>query len=298
LLGKSSSVDAEKAMISKLKSECGAMFTNKMEGMFKDIELSRDFVVSFKESKEAEKLKEIDMDVYILTTGYWPTYSPIDVKLPQELGDFQEVFKKFYLSKYSGRRLMWQNSLGHCTLKAWFPKGKKELSVSLFQTIVLMLFNTNDKLSYTEIKEQAGIEDGELKRTLLSLCVGKIRVLSKKESKSKEIDNTDIFEVNHSFTAKLFRLKINSIQMKETKEEQTKVQEGVFQDRQYQVDAAIVRIMKTRKTLPHNLLISELYQQLKFPVKPIDLKKRIESLIEREYLERTPDDSTVYNYKA
>jgi hypothetical protein len=45
----------------------------------------------------------------------------------------QDIFKEFYLSKYSGRRLMWQNSLGHCVLKADFPKGKKELAVSLFQ---------------------------------------------------------------------------------------------------------------------------------------------------------------------
>ena len=45
----------------------------------------------------------------------------------------QDIFKEFYLSKYSGRRLMWQNSLGHCVLKAEFPKGKKELAVSLFQ---------------------------------------------------------------------------------------------------------------------------------------------------------------------
>lgn len=45
----------------------------------------------------------------------------------------QDIFKEFYLSKYSGRRLMWQNSLGHCVLKAEYPKGKKELAVSLFQ---------------------------------------------------------------------------------------------------------------------------------------------------------------------
>jgi hypothetical protein len=35
LLGKSASIDAEKSMISKLKTECGSQFTNKLEGMFK-----------------------------------------------------------------------------------------------------------------------------------------------------------------------------------------------------------------------------------------------------------------------
>lgn len=82
------------------------------------------------------------------------------------------------------------------------------------------------------------------------------------------------------------------------KEEQTKTQETVFQDRIYQVDAAIVRIMKTRKTLTHQLLLSELFQQLKFPCKPADLKKRIETLIERDYLERDKDDPNIYKYKA
>ena len=37
-------------MITKLKQECGAQFTNKLEGMFKDIDLSRDIMVSLKQS--------------------------------------------------------------------------------------------------------------------------------------------------------------------------------------------------------------------------------------------------------
>lgn len=57
-------------------------------------------------------------------------------------------------------------------------------------------------------------------------------------------------------------MQVNSIQMKETVEENTATTERVFQDRQYQIDAAIVRIMKTRKTLSHPLLISELYKQV------------------------------------
>ncbi|KAE8708845.1 Cullin-4 [Hibiscus syriacus] len=298
LLGKSASIDAEKSMISKLKTECGSQFTNKLEGMFKDIELSKEINESFKQSSQARsKLPSgIEMSVHVLTTGYWPTYPPMDVRLPHELNVYQDIFKDFYLSKYSGRRLMWQNSLGHCVLKADFPKGKKELSVSLFQAI-LMLFNDALKLSFQDIKDSTGIEDKELRRTLQSLACGKVRVLQK-FPKGKDVEDDDSFVFNEGFTAPLYRLKVNAIQMKETVEEHTSTTERVFQDRQYQVDAAIVRIMKTRKVLSHTLLITELFQQLKFPIKPADLKKRIESLIDREYLERDKNNPQIYNYLA
>ncbi|PKU72713.1 cullin-4 [Dendrobium catenatum] len=299
LLGKSASIDAEKSMISKLKTECGSQFTNKLEGMFKDIELSKEINDSFKQSSQARtKLPSgIELSVHVLTTGYWPTYPPMDVRLPHELNVYQDIFKEFYLSKYSGRRLMWQNSLGHCVLKAEFPKGKKELAVSLFQTVVLMLFNDTQKLSFQDIKDSTGIEDKELRRTLQSLACGKVRVLQK-IPKGREVEDEDSFVFNDEFNAPLYRIKVNAIQMKETVEENTSTTERVFQDRQYQVDAAIVRIMKTRKVLSHTLLITELFQQLKFPIKPVDLKKRIESLIDREYLERDKNNPQIYNYLA
>ncbi|XP_059317802.1 cullin-4 [Lycium ferocissimum] len=299
LLGKSASIDAEKSMISKLKTECGSQFTNKLEGMFKDIELSKEINESFKQSSQARKKLPtgIEMSVHVLTTGYWPTYPPMDVRLPHELNVYQDIFKEFYLSKYHGRRLMWQNSLGHCVVKAEFPKGKKELAVSLFQTVVLMLFNDAEKLSFQDMREATRIEDKELRRTLQSLACGKVRVLQK-IPKGRDVEDDDTFVFNDQFTTPLYRIKVNAIQMKETVEENTSTTERVFQDRQYQVDAAIVRIMKTRKVLSHTLLITELFQQLKFPVKPADLKKRIESLIEREYLERDKNNPQVYNYLA
>ncbi|XP_074269581.1 cullin-4-like [Silene latifolia] len=299
LLGKSASIDAEKSMISKLKTECGSQFTNKLEGMFKDIELSKEINESFRQSSQARtKLPSgIEMSVHVLTTGYWPTYLPMNVRLPRELNVYQEIFKEFYLSKYNGRRLMWQNSLGHCVLKVDFPKGKKELAVSLFQAVVLMLFNDAETLSFQDIKDATGIEDKELRRTLQSLACGKVRVLLK-EPKGRDVEDHDSFVFHEGFTAPLYRIKVNAIQMKETVEENTSTTERVFQDRQYQVDAAIVRIMKTRKVLSHTLLITELFQQLKFPVKPADLKKRIESLIDREYLERDKNNPQIYNYLA
>ncbi|XP_033003618.1 cullin-4A [Lacerta agilis] len=298
LVGKSASVDAEKSMLSKLKHECGAAFTSKLEGMFKDMELSKDVMVQFKQYIQNQKDPgNIDLTVNILTMGYWPTYTPMDVLLPPEMVKLQEVFKTFYLGKHSGRKLQWQTSLGHAVLKAEFKEGKKEFQVSLFQTLVLLMFNEGDEFSFEETKMATGIEDSELKRTLQSLACGKARVLNK-SPRGKDVEDGDKFAFNGDFKHKLFRIKINQIQMKETVEEQVSTTERVFQDRQYQIDAAIVRIMKMRKTLSHNLLVSELYNQLKFPVKPGDLKKRIESLIDRDYMERDKDNPNQYHYVA
>jgi len=235
--------------------------------------------------------------VHVLTQGYWPTYPPAEVNLPQTILELQEVFNSFYTSKHNGRRLQWHPYLGHCTLKANFPLGRKELAVSLLQTIVLLLFNDDDGISFHDLLKATGIEDKELKVTLQSLACGKIRVL-RKEPKGRDVDEKDVFFFESTFKQQLFRIKINSIQMRETEHENEQTTERVFQDRQYQIDAAIVRIMKARKSLTHTLLISELLQQLKFPVKPPDLKKRIESLIDREYLERDQASSSVYRYLA
>ncbi|XP_032383724.1 cullin-4B [Etheostoma spectabile] len=298
LVGKSASVDAEKSMLSKLKHECGAAFTSKLEGMFKDMELSKDIMVQFKQYMQCQNIPgNIELTVNILTMGYWPTYVPMEVHLPPEMVRLQEIFKTFYLGKHSGRKLQWQSTLGHCVLKAEYKEGKKELQVSLFQTLVLLMFNEGEEFTLEEIKLATGIEDSELRRTLQSLACGKARVLTK-IPKSKDVEDGDKFSCNDDFKHKLFRIKINQIQMKETVEEQASTTERVFQDRQYQIDAAIVRIMKMRKTLSHNLLMSEVYNQLKFPVKPADLKKRIESLIDRDYMERDKENPNQYNYVA
>ncbi len=41
------------AWAGKLKAECGSQFTTKLEGMFKDVDLSRDIMTSFRQSVRA-----------------------------------------------------------------------------------------------------------------------------------------------------------------------------------------------------------------------------------------------------
>ena len=61
-----------------------------------------------------------------------------------------------------------------------------------------------------------------------------VRVITK-EPKGREVNDGDSFSFNKAFSEKLYRIKINSIQLKETVEENKKTNDQVLQDRQYQV---------------------------------------------------------------
>ena len=156
LLGRSASVDAEKSVIDKLRLECGASFTAKLEGMFKDMELSKDIQTSFAQHlRTMANAPAVEMSVSVLTTGSWPAYGEVEMRLPDEVRRVQDEFKLFYVNSHSGRKLAWQDSLSTAILRAHFQRGKKELQVSGMQAIVLMCFNPDEnKGSKTTIKDE------------------------------------------------------------------------------------------------------------------------------------------------
>lgn len=61
-------------------------------------------------------------------------------------------YHNFYKNKHQGHKLNWDHALGTATLKARFKNGEKELSVSLYQALVLLLFNESLELSFKELK--------------------------------------------------------------------------------------------------------------------------------------------------
>lgn len=305
LLQRSASADAEKSMLTRLKSECGPGFTHNLEQMFKDIELAREEITSLKSMLEESQTKpSVDLNVNVLSASAWPSYPDVAAEIPRNIQKALAGFEDYYKMKYSGRKLAWKHSLAHCQLKAQFPQGNKEIVVSSFQAIVLLLFNdkgTREQLSYSEIQGASNLDDGELKRTLQSLACAKYRVLTK-TPKGKDVNDTDTFTVNLNFHDPKYRIKINQIQAKETKEENKETHERVVADRNYETQAAIVRIMKTRKTITHAELVSEVIVATKSRgvLDPSDIKKNIEKLIEKDYMEReeSKEGRNAYSYLA
>ncbi len=60
----------------------------------------------------------------------------------------------FYKTKHQGHKLDWDHSLGTASLRARFKAAEKELSVSLYQAVVLLLFNEGEQIPFAEIKSQ------------------------------------------------------------------------------------------------------------------------------------------------
>lgn len=297
LFDRSANDDHERSILTKLKQQCGGQFTSKMEGMVTDLTLAREHQTNFEEylSNNPNAIPGIDLTVTVLTTGFWPSYKSFDLNLPTEMVKCVEVFKEFYQTKTKHRKLTWIYSLGTCNVIGKFDAKPIELIVTTYQAAALLLFNSSERLSYTEIMTQLNLMDDDVVRLLHSLSCAKYKILNK-EPNTKNISSTDIFEYNSKFTDKMRRIKIPLPPVDEKK----KVIEDVDKDRRYAIDASIVRIMKSRKVLGHQQLVMECIEQLGRMFKP-DLKaikKRIEDLITRDYLERDKENPNVFRYLA
>lgn len=289
---RSASDDGEKIMISKLKMQCGTHFTSKMEGMLSDLAVAGDQKTEFDSKLKQTNLK-LDFSVQVLTTGFWPTYKSPEVALPENMSKSMDLFKDWHDKKHQRRKLAWIHSLGNATVRGSFGKKTYDMQVTTLQAIALNALNGGKTVSFNELAEKLNLEESVLKPLMHSLSCGKYKVVTKTPASNK-INTTDSFKANAKFTSNMRKLRIPMASL-DASHNTKRVQE----DRGIAIEAAIVRIMKARKTLQHQQLIAEVLSQLAFfKPNPRVIKKRIEALIDREYLERSKDNNNQYNYLA
>ena len=249
------------------------------------------------------RLGGIDLNVQVLTTGSWPVPAgAAPCALPPALATACDAYRDFYLAHHSGRKLAWLTSMGTAEVRGVFAGGtRRDLIVSTHQMCVLLLFNDADALAFSEIAEATRIPKEDLRRSLQSLSLVKGRNVLRKDPPTKRVEESDVFHFNEAFTSKLMRVKIGTVSAgKESEPAAEKTRARVDDDRKPQIEAAIVRVMKARRVLDHNGVVQEVTKQLsaRFIPNPTDIKKHLENLIEREFIERDRNDRKLFVYLA
>jgi cullin 3 len=306
--GRTLSYDAEKQMIGKLKMEVGVAFTTKLEVMFKDMNVSEEMVKEFREYRSAASpspSSNIDLSVNVLNSVFWPTkvVGQVETKsctYPPIIESVRQQFSSYYHTRHNGRKLLWKGNMGQAVIKATFKGTRHEITVSTYGMVILLAFNDHASLSYSDLQTLTQIPEEDLIRNLQSLAVvPKTRLLTKTPM-SKDVKPTDVFSINDSFSSKFVRFRVGVVagNKAENDKEKRETADMVEKDRSHQIEASIVRTMKQRKELGHQDLVVEVIGQLRNRFAPDlgSLKKRIESLIERDYLERVEGSRETYRY--
>lgn len=242
----SASEDAETSMIGKLKEACGFEYTNKLQRMFQDIQISTDLNSSFKESQgrslSAEEAKaRVDASYHILGTGFWPLTPPqTNFIPPPEIVTTYNNFQNFYFSKHSGRKLTWLWQLCKGEMRANYIKNTKvpfTFMVSTFQMAILLLFNDSDTVTYEDAQKATALSAEYLDPSLNVFVKAKVLLPSPDNGKAEP---GTTYALNYNFKNKKIKVNLNITVKSEAKQEVEDTHKTIEEDRKLLMQVCIV----------------------------------------------------------
>merc|ERR1719155_303347 len=126
---KYASIHSEKSMIVRMKTQQGAPFTTKLEGMVNDFTVGKDidqtWTAHLNKLRAANLLANrtrMDFSVQVLTQGFWPSQKQRDLQLSHEMRDAKSAFNTWYTERHSHRVLSWVYILGDVVVKGNFGR--------------------------------------------------------------------------------------------------------------------------------------------------------------------------------
>lgn len=233
----SASEDAETSMISKLKEACGFEYTNKLQRMFQDIQISKDLNTTYndwqaKAFDDDEVKKAVDSSYHVLGTGFWPLTPPATQFMPpQEIVKTYQRFQTFYFDKHSGRKLTWLWNLCKGEMRANYIKSAKipyTFMVSTYQMAILLLFNDADVVTYEDAYKATALSADWLDPSLGVFV--KAKVLNVSPDNAKPEPGTT-YTLNYGFKSKRVKVNLNIAVKSEQKQEVEDTHKTIEEDR-------------------------------------------------------------------
>lgn len=200
---------AEEMLISKMKIELGAQHVAKYVQMGVDMKNSRDQTDMFKKQVEKGIVSGVELTTKVLTSGLWGNEQNVNCQLPEELKSCCDKFDTFYKSVHTGRHLVWNAGIGDCELKANSFSKPYTFILTVYQTSILMLFNTQDSYTFGEIKDRTKLPEDVLTKQIFNLINPKLgKILIKGNMKTPKLTLDEKISLNDKFAAATLRMSL------------------------------------------------------------------------------------------
>jgi len=287
--------ELEYKLLRKLKLVGDFSWCKRIEKMIYDVVQSADLNTEYKRYNKEDRTNEF----IICTGGTWTKIKQCDYISKLVRNDIDNI-TQFYMSKFNNRKILWDLSVSLFTVKISFGGTKRLVDINYNQLIILELFNTNQTITVGDITNRINCGIFDIKSDLLALVRPKTGLLQKKPNSIKLL-KTDKLRLNKNFPKNnpAYRVKIPILKVKcDLTREISENAHVVRKQRNTIIDSGLTRIMKSRKTIKNNELISLLYSAVcnRFIPDMRHVKKRISHLIDIDIIIRSPNDRTVFTY--
>ncbi|CAL8141535.1 unnamed protein product [Orchesella dallaii] len=181
---------------------CEILYLANLEILLKDVQVSKDLNgrSKFRRQQPNGELS-VDFNIQIFSADSWPLARTASKFYPPELNVYVNKFEEFYKLKCPGKTLQWLDTYSNCELASNCFRKRHVFRVSMAQTKVLLMFNSNDSYSIQELIEMTKLEMECFRRALRSLVRTKVLILTK-DNNRKQTDGfmtTDVVALNKQY---------------------------------------------------------------------------------------------------
>ena len=301
-----SDVDAEKALLVKLRDIQGSDYIAEMKRMIEEVDKAG---VARKEYADwlrdtAAPRQPFDLEMTVLPSGLWPVACPTSQPaLPATVRGAYEMFaRNYYAAKYPKMRLHLLPTFGSATIRARLGRTVVQLSTQTVQMLVLVLFNEKRRLSFEAVVNELRLDERCAAAAITALARLKIirRASTPGSDRSRTLQRSDVLFVNPEYKGHSTKVVCYRARQSDERIYTPQMADEIKAGRIEVLKAAIVRALKARRTLSYNDIVSQVFQQLRHHFRPTTeaVKQAIEVLIDKEFIERDEEDRTKYHYIA
>ena len=285
------SEEAQNYLIEQLKNECGPYFVSKSQEMISDIKASQEMTPLFnKENNKDKNGLYLPINYFVLSNYTWPIDKLVKGEIPDfRIGDYQKKFFEFYHKKNSGKSLFWHLPYCFGEVEMEIPKSKTPVKIfgnGVHFAILKCFTKSKTSLTIKDILNKTKIEIDIIQKYLKKLVN---KNLLKYENDIYSIN----YEVNKDGNNEIALIDYDEEENEKNEEEN---EEKSIEERKFVIDAYVMKVLKQKKVMKRNDLISVVKEKMPFEERDEIINKRIDQLINNRYISIDDKDETMLKY--